>query len=69
MSDNSFKSALGLLRDPNVSRLFGAYLVTYTGTAMAPIAMAFGVHGDGVFPGTAQRLDKVHRMAGLKPLL
>jgi predicted MFS family arabinose efflux permease len=43
MSDNSFKSALGLLRDPNVSRLFGAYLVTYTGTAMAPIAMAFGV--------------------------
>ncbi len=43
MSDNSFKSALGLLRDRNVGRLFGAYLVTYTGTAMAPIAMAFGV--------------------------
>ena len=32
-----------LLRQPNVSRLFIAYVITYTGTAMAPIAMAFGV--------------------------
>jgi len=43
MSDDSFTTALGLLRDPNVRRLFAAYLVTYSGTAMAPIAMAFGV--------------------------
>jgi predicted MFS family arabinose efflux permease len=34
---------LNLLKDPNVAKMFFAYLVSYTGTAMAPIAMAFGV--------------------------
>jgi len=43
LSDNSFAGALTLLGNRNVKRLFIAYLVTYTGTAMAPIAMAFGV--------------------------
>ncbi len=28
---------------PNVAKMFIAYMVTYTGSAMAPIAMAFGV--------------------------
>ena len=31
------------MRRPDIRNLFIAYLVTYTGTAMAPIAMAFGV--------------------------
>ena len=31
------------MREPNVNRMFVAYLISYTGTAMAPIAMAFGV--------------------------
>lgn len=31
------------MRRPDVAKLFVAYLVTYTGTAIAPIAMAFGV--------------------------
>ncbi|MFT5578026.1 MAG: putative MFS family arabinose efflux permease [Paraglaciecola psychrophila] len=31
------------LRKPDVARLFVAYLLSYTGSAMAPIAMAFGV--------------------------
>ena len=43
MADGGFRAALALLREHDVSRLFVAYLVTYTGTAMAPIAMAFGV--------------------------
>ncbi|MEM7019478.1 MAG: MFS transporter, partial [Pseudomonadota bacterium] len=43
MSDNSFRAGFSLLRNPNVSKMFIAYLVSYTGTAMAPIAMAFGV--------------------------
>ncbi len=43
MADNSFRAGFSLLRNPNVSRMFIAYLVSYTGTAMAPIAMAFGV--------------------------
>ena len=43
MADGGFRAALALLREHDVSRLFAAYLVTYTGTAMAPIAMAFGV--------------------------
>lgn len=34
---------LSLLKNPNVAKMFFAYLVSYTGTAMAPIAMAFGV--------------------------
>ena len=32
-----------LLRDPNLARLFGARLVSTFGSAMAPIAIAFGV--------------------------
>ncbi len=32
-----------LLRLPNVRTIFISYLITYMGTAMAPIAMAFGV--------------------------
>ena len=43
MADGGFRAGLALLREHDVSRLFVAYLVTYTGTAMAPIAMAFGV--------------------------
>lgn len=43
MSDASFKAGFSLLRNPNVGKMFIAYLVSYTGTAMAPIAMAFGV--------------------------
>ncbi len=40
---SELRQGLGLLRAPNVQRLFIAYLITYSGTAMAPIAMAFGV--------------------------
>jgi predicted MFS family arabinose efflux permease len=39
----TLRSGVLLLRDPNVGKMFVAYLVSYTGTAMAPIAMAFGV--------------------------
>lgn len=43
MSDQAAKSVGELFRIPNVRNLVFAYLVTYLGTAMAPIAMAFGV--------------------------
>ena len=43
MAVSGFQAGLALLRRRDVSRLFIAYLVTYTGTAMAPIAIAFGV--------------------------
>ena len=43
MANGDFQAGLRLLGRPDVSRLFVAYLITYTGTAMAPIAMAFGV--------------------------
>ncbi len=43
MAHGGIRAGLALLREHDVSRLFAAYLVTYTGTAMAPIAMAFGV--------------------------
>ncbi len=43
MSQNSIREGLTLLRNPNFARLFVSYLITYTGTAMAPIAIAFGV--------------------------
>lgn len=43
MANGGFRDGLGLLRRRDVARLFAAYLITYTGTAMAPIAMAFGV--------------------------
>ncbi len=43
MANGDLQAGLRLLGRPDVSRLFAAYLITYTGTAMAPIAMAFGV--------------------------
>ena len=43
MSESGFRTGLQILRRPDVGKLFVSYLVTYTGTAMAPIAMAFGV--------------------------
>lgn len=43
MANGDFQAGLRLLGRPDVRRLFVAYLITYTGTAMAPIAMAFGV--------------------------
>ncbi|MDG2276653.1 MAG: MFS transporter [Pseudomonadales bacterium] len=39
----TISGGLKLMARPNVAKMFVAYLVTYTGTAMAPIAMAFGV--------------------------
>ena len=41
--NNSIREGLGLLKQRDFARLFFAYLITYTGSAMAPIAMAFGV--------------------------
>ena len=43
MTDATIAAGLRLLGRPNVAKMFVAYLVTYTGSAMAPIAMAFGV--------------------------
>lgn len=43
MAESGIRAGLRLLRQRDVGRLFAAYLITYTGTAMAPIAMAFGV--------------------------
>ena len=43
MSESTYAAGFRLLRKPNVQRMFVAYLVSYIGTAMAPIAMAFGV--------------------------
>lgn len=40
---SSIRDGLSLLAQPNFARGFGAYLVSFFGTAMAPIAMAFGV--------------------------
>jgi len=37
------RDGLALLRSPDFARLFAAYLVTNAGSAMAPIAIAFGV--------------------------
>jgi predicted MFS family arabinose efflux permease len=42
-ADPSFAAGFSLLKNPNVAKMFFAYLVSYTGTAMAPIAIAFGV--------------------------
>lgn len=41
MSD--IREGLKLLRESNFARGFFAYFVSFSGTAMAPIAMAFGV--------------------------
>ena len=43
MAASHIAQGLRLLKNPNVNRMFVAYLISYTGTAMAPIAMAFGV--------------------------
>jgi MFS family permease len=43
MAQNHVAQGLRLLKNKNVNRMFVAYLISYTGTAMAPIAMAFGV--------------------------
>ena len=43
MTDTTIAGGLQLLKRPNVAKMFVAYLVTYTGSAMMPIAMAFGV--------------------------
>lgn len=37
------RAGLALLRRRDFARLFSAYLITHTGSAMAPIALAFGV--------------------------
>jgi MFS family permease len=41
--NSSFGLARQLIKKPNVRNILIAYLTTYLGTAMAPIAMAFGV--------------------------
>ena len=43
MAATTVREGLKLLRKTDFARLFTAYLITYTGSAMAPIAMAFGV--------------------------
>ncbi|MEM1435545.1 MAG: MFS transporter [Pseudomonadota bacterium] len=43
MANATVREGLKLLHRPDFARLFFAYLITYTGSAMAPIAMAFGV--------------------------
>lgn len=43
MTQPGFRDGLTLLRERDFARLFTAYLITYLGTAMAPIAIAFGV--------------------------
>lgn len=39
----SVREGLALLRQRDFARLFAAYLITHSGSAMAPIALAFGV--------------------------
>lgn len=43
MSITDSSSWQTLLRNPNLRKMFIAYFVSFTGTAMAPIAMAFGI--------------------------
>lgn len=43
MTAGGVREGLTLLRRPNFAKLFAAYLITYTGSTMAPIAIAFGV--------------------------
>ena len=43
MSAGGIREGLRLLRRANFAKLFTAYLITHTGSAMAPIAIAFGV--------------------------
>lgn len=39
----NIRQGLALLRQPDFARLFAAYLITFTGSAMTPIAVAFGM--------------------------
>jgi len=43
MAQSGIREGLSLLRRRDFAMLFTAYLISYSGTAMAPIAMAFGV--------------------------
>tara|TARA_B100002003_G_scaffold250551_1_gene290354 strand:- start:15549 stop:16805 length:1257 start_codon:yes stop_codon:yes gene_type:complete len=43
MSQPGIREGLKLLNRPDFAKLFVAYLISYFGTAMAPIAIAFGV--------------------------
>ena len=43
MTAGGVREGLALLRRPNFAKLFAAYLITHTGSAIAPIAIAFGV--------------------------
>jgi predicted MFS family arabinose efflux permease len=43
VKQSGFIEGLTLLRDRDFARLFTAHLISYLGTAMAPIAIAFGV--------------------------
>jgi MFS family permease len=43
LANHDLQAGLRLLRRPDIGKLFVAYLITYSGTAMAPIAIAFGV--------------------------
>jgi len=43
MASSQLAEGLQLLKQPDFLKLFLAYLISYSGTAMAPIAMAFGV--------------------------
>jgi len=43
MTHSGIRQGLALLRKRDFARLFTAYLISYAGNAMAPIAMAFGV--------------------------
>ncbi|HKI73351.1 MAG TPA: MFS transporter, partial [Pseudomonadales bacterium] len=39
----TIRQGLQLLQSPDFARLFAAYVITFTGNAMSPIAIAFGV--------------------------
>ena len=43
MSRSGIREGLQLLKRRDFAKLFVAYFISYSGTAMAPIAMAFGV--------------------------
>ena len=43
MTESKLREGLSLLKRRDFAKLFTAYFISYSGTAMAPIAMAFGV--------------------------
>jgi len=43
VTHSPIRDGLRLLKQPDFAKLFSAYLISYAGNAMAPIAMAFGV--------------------------